>query len=42
MCPEVPCDTIVQLEHGRVVAQGTYEHLLEYSPSFRSMALAVS
>jgi ATP-binding cassette, subfamily B, bacterial PglK len=32
------CDTIVELEHGRVVAQGTYEQLLECSPSFRSMA----
>ena len=32
------CDTIVELEHGRVVAQGTYEYLLEYSPSFRKMA----
>ena len=32
------CDTIVELEHGRVVAQGTYEQLLECSPSFRRMA----
>ena len=32
------CDIIVELEHGRVVAQGTYEHLLECSPSFRKMA----
>ncbi len=32
------CDTIVELEHGQVVAQGTYEHLLECSPSFRRMA----
>jgi ABC-type multidrug transport system fused ATPase/permease subunit len=32
------CDIIVELEHGRVVAKGTYEHLLECSPSFRSMA----
>jgi ABC-type multidrug transport system fused ATPase/permease subunit len=31
------CDTIVELEQGRVVAQGTYEHLLEHSPSFRRM-----
>jgi ATP-binding cassette, subfamily B, bacterial PglK len=36
------CDTIVELEHGRVVAQGTYEHLLECSPSFRRMASAVA
>ena len=31
------CNTIVELEHGRVVAQGTYEQLLERSPSFRRM-----
>ena len=31
------CDTIVELKHGRVVAQGPYEHLLECSPSFRQM-----
>ncbi len=35
------CDIIVELEHGRVVAQGTYEHLLECSPSFRKMAKAI-
>ncbi len=35
------CDTIVELEHGRVVAQGTYEQLLDCSPSFRRMAHAV-
>ncbi len=35
------CDIIVELEHGRVVAQGTYEHLLECSPSFRKMARAI-
>ncbi len=35
------CDTIVELEHGRVVAQGTYEQLLECSPSFRRMAMVV-
>jgi ATP-binding cassette subfamily B protein len=34
------CDTIVELEHGQVVAQGSYEQLLECSPSFRSMARA--
>jgi ATP-binding cassette subfamily B protein len=34
------CDTIVELEHGQVVAQGTYEQLLECSPSFRRMARA--
>jgi len=31
------CDTIVELEHGRVVAQGNYEQLIERSPSFRKM-----
>jgi ATP-binding cassette, subfamily B, bacterial PglK len=35
------CDTIVELEHGRVVAQGTYEQLLERSPSFRRMVRAI-
>ncbi len=35
------CDTIVELEHGRVVAQGTYEQLIERSPSFEGMAKAV-
>ncbi len=32
------CDIIVELERGRVVAQGTYEQLLECSPSFRKVA----
>ncbi len=31
------CNVIVELEHGRVVAQGTYEQLRESSPSFREM-----
>lgn len=31
------CDIIVELEHGRVVAQGTYEQLCESSSSFREM-----
>lgn len=31
------CDSIVELQQGRVIAQGTYEHLLEHSPSFRRM-----
>jgi ATP-binding cassette, subfamily B, bacterial PglK len=35
------CDTIVELEHGQVVAQGTYEQLLECSPSFQRMARAM-
>lgn len=36
------CDTIVELEHGRVTAQGTYEQLLECSPSFRRRATIVA
>lgn len=32
------CDTIIQLESGRVVAQGTYDYLCANSPSFRKMA----
>ncbi len=36
------CSTIVELEHGRVVAQGTFEQLLECSASFRNMARAVA
>lgn len=35
------CDTIVELENGRVVAQGTYEQLMEQSPSFRRMAQVI-
>ena len=31
------CDIIVELERGKIVAQGTYEQLLESSPSFRAM-----
>jgi ABC-type multidrug transport system fused ATPase/permease subunit len=34
------CETIVELSHGRVVAQGTYGQLLETSPSFRQMVQA--
>ena len=36
------CDTIIELEHGRVVAQGSYEYLLEHSQSFRRMAHAAA
>ncbi|MEP7242279.1 MAG: ABC transporter ATP-binding protein [Gammaproteobacteria bacterium] len=32
------CDNIIQLEHGCVVAQGSYDFLLERSHSFRHMA----
>ncbi|MDA9027183.1 ABC transporter ATP-binding protein/permease [Gammaproteobacteria bacterium] len=35
------CDIIVELEHGRVVAQGTYKQLLESSPSFHKMAMGI-
>lgn len=35
------CDTIVELDQGRVVAQGTYEQLLQSSATFRRMARAV-
>lgn len=34
------CDVIIELEHGKVVAQGTYDELIENSPSFRNMAKA--
>ncbi|MGA2563998.1 MAG: ABC transporter ATP-binding protein [Steroidobacteraceae bacterium] len=36
------CDSIIELERGRLVAQGTFEQLLECSPSFRRMAKAVA
>jgi ATP-binding cassette subfamily B protein len=32
------CDMIVQLEQGKMAAQGTYEDLIAQSPTFRSMA----
>jgi ATP-binding cassette subfamily B protein len=35
------CDIIVELAHGQMVAQGTYEQLLERSPSFRKMAKVI-
>jgi ATP-binding cassette subfamily B protein len=34
------CDTIVELDHGKLVAQGTYEELIERSPSFRRIAMS--
>ena len=34
------CDQIVELQSGRVAAQGTYDELMEQSPSFRRMATA--
>ncbi len=36
------CDVIVQLEHGRVAALGTYDELFESSQSFRQMARAAA
>lgn len=35
------CDTIFELEGGRVVAQGSYDELLAASPGFRQMAATV-
>lgn len=35
------CDTIFELEGGRVVAQGTFDELLVSSPGFRQMAEAL-
>jgi ATP-binding cassette subfamily B protein len=35
------CDFIVEMERGRVVAQGTFKHLLESSSSFRRMASVI-
>ena len=32
------CDIIVELDRGKIVTQGTYEQLLENSPSFRKLA----
>tara|TARA_Y100001934_G_C12385447_1_gene795364 strand:- start:7575 stop:9461 length:1887 start_codon:yes stop_codon:yes gene_type:complete len=34
------CDIIVELDHGRIITQGTYEQLLARSPSFRKMVRA--
>lgn len=34
------CDTIFELEKGRLVSQGTYDQLLSQSPSFKRMANA--
>jgi ATP-binding cassette subfamily B protein len=36
------CDLVVEVDHGKVVAQGSYEHLLQCSPSFRRMAHAAA
>ncbi len=34
------CDMIVELSHGRIAAQGTFDQLMESSPTFRKMATA--
>lgn len=36
------CDTIVELQGGRAVAQGTYEELLQSSASFRTMSTSLA
>jgi len=36
------CDVIVELGHGRVIAQGTYDELLDSSASFRHMVRTVA
>jgi ATP-binding cassette, subfamily B, bacterial PglK len=36
------CDVVVELEHGSVVAQGTFAQLIEGSPSFRNMVRTIS
>ena len=33
------CDIVVELDQGRIVAQGTYDYLLEHSASFHKMAM---
>jgi len=35
------CDIIIELDHGKIVAHGTYEQLLERSESFRNMAQVI-
>ncbi len=36
------CDIIVELDHGEVVAQGTYEQLVKCSPSFQRMVASIA
>ena len=36
------CDTIVEIGEGRVIAQGTYEDLLETSASFKKMVRMIA
>ena len=32
------CDTICLMEKGKVINQGTYDHLVENNPTFKEMA----
>ena len=32
------CDTIIMMEHGQIVARGSYDELLRVSTKFRAMA----
>ena len=32
------CDVIFMMEQGKIVDQGTYQHLLETNPKFKEMA----
>jgi ABC-type multidrug transport system fused ATPase/permease subunit len=34
------CDTLFLIDHGRLVAQGSYDELLEANERFRAMAVA--
>jgi ATP-binding cassette, subfamily B, bacterial PglK len=36
------CDLIVEMGEGRVLAQGSYEHLFESSPSFQKMVRVIA
>ena len=36
------CDTIFEMENGRIVAQGSYDELLAHSPGFQKMAATVA
>lgn len=36
------CDLIVEIDNGKIIAQGTYQELLETSPSFRQLARTVA
>lgn len=38
----IACDIIIELKDGRVIAQGTYDELLETSPSFKDLHVDIS